>query len=82
MDQRSGRAHEPNAEKGTVRRYHDSGLNQLRAHFNTFLAAYNFARKLKALKGLTPAEYVAKCWTEQPKRSKQHPNQLFAGLNI
>lgn len=69
-------------KEATVRRYHYGTHDQLRDHLQTFLSAYNFARRLKALKGLTPAEYIAKCWTEDPKRFKQNPNHLFTGLNI
>lgn len=41
---------------GTSRQRHD----QLRAH----LDAYNFAKRLKTLKGLTPYEQICKIWTE------------------
>ena len=39
-----------------------------RAHLADFLAAYNFAKCLKTLCGLTPHEYVCKIWTENPGR--------------
>jgi transposase InsO family protein len=68
-------------KEATVRRYHYISHDQLRDHLETFLAAYNFARRLKALKGLTPAEYIEKCWTTEPERLKKKPNHLFAGLN-
>ena len=38
----------------TVKRYFYETHNQLRAHLQNFLDAYNFARRLKTLKGLTP----------------------------
>ncbi len=30
------------------------------------LSAYNFGRRLKTLKGLTPYEHIYKTWTQQP----------------
>jgi hypothetical protein len=38
----------------TVRRYYYDTHDQLRGHLGDFLAAYNFARRLKTLRGLTP----------------------------
>ena len=44
----------------TVRRYHYDGHEQLREHLEDFLAAYNFARRLKTIGGLTPCEFICK----------------------
>lgn len=30
--------------------------------------AYNFGRRLKTLRGLTPYEFIVKCWTSGPKK--------------
>jgi hypothetical protein len=38
----------------TVKRYHDDEHAQLERHLTDFIAAYNFGRRLKTLKGLTP----------------------------
>ena len=38
----------------TVKRYFYETHDQLRAHLRDFVDAYNFARRLKTLKGLTP----------------------------
>lgn len=40
----------------TVKRYHYDGHDQLRTHLSDFLDAYNYARRLKTLSGLTPYE--------------------------
>jgi transposase InsO family protein len=40
----------------TVGRYYYDSLDQLRQHLADFVSAYNFARRLKTLKGLTPYE--------------------------
>jgi hypothetical protein len=44
----------------TVKRYFYETHDQLRAHLRDFVDAYNFARRLKTLKGLTPHESSAK----------------------
>jgi uncharacterized protein (DUF4415 family) len=43
-------------------------LAAFRATLQDFINAYNFARRLKKLKGLTPYEYICKCWTSEPDR--------------
>src|SRR4051794_21191806 len=65
----------------TVKRYHYDDHDQLRRHLADFLAAYNFARRLKTLKGLTPFEFVSKCWTSEPDRFKLNPLHQMPGLN-
>ncbi len=50
----------------TVRRYHYDSHDQLRAHLQLFLDAYNYGRRLKTLRGLTPYEFVCKAWTKSP----------------
>lgn len=47
----------------TVKRFHYDDHDQLRTHLSDFMAAYNFARRLKTLGGLTPYEYICKIWT-------------------
>ena len=53
-------------KEATVKRYHYDRHDQLRQHLHDFIDAYNFARRLKALGGLTPYEYCCKCWTSEP----------------
>jgi len=53
----------------------------LRAHLADFLAACNFARKLKTLNGLTPYEYVCKIWTSKPDRFMTDPIRQMPGLD-
>jgi hypothetical protein len=43
--------------------------------------AYNFARRLKTLKGLTPYEFICKAWKNTPDRFKVNPIQHTVGLN-
>ena len=68
-------------KEATVRRYYYENHDQLRAHLAAFVAAYNFAKRLKTLKGLTPFEHICKCWTEEPNRFIVDPTHLSPGLN-
>jgi hypothetical protein len=77
MDHFSGAA----PKEATVKRYHYDDHNQFRNHLTDFVNAYNFARRLKTLKGLTPFEYVCKVWTEEPDRFRLNPTHQSPGLN-
>jgi transposase len=65
----------------TVRRYHDESHDQLRQHLAAFVRAYNFGRRLKTLKGLTPYEDICKRWTLEPERFRLDPLHQMPGLN-
>jgi len=56
-------------KQATVHRYHYDSHDQLRQHLADFVNAYNFARRLKTLKGLTPFKFICKCRTNQPPDS-------------
>ena len=56
-------------KEATVNRYHYDCHEQLRAHLADFITAYNFARRLKILKGLSPYEYICNAWTKEPAYS-------------
>ena len=64
-----------------VKRFHYERHDQLRTHLTDFIAAYNFARRLKTLNGLTPYEYICKGWTAEPDRFILNPIQKRTGLN-
>ncbi len=53
---------------GTVSRYHYESHEQIRKHMDDFILAYNFARRLKTLKGLTPYEFLCKSYLAEPER--------------
>ena len=54
-------------KEATVYRYYYDTHQQLREHLTTFLMAYNFAKRLKTLKGLTPFEFICRQWQQQPR---------------
>jgi transposase InsO family protein len=64
-----------------VKRYHYDSHDQLPTHPADFLAAYNFARRLKTLGGLTSYEYICKIWTSEPDRFILDPIHQMPGLN-
>jgi len=69
-------------KEATVKRFHYDTHEQLRSHLTDFVNAYNFARRLKTLKGLTPYEAICKAWTKEPERFKLAPIHQMPGLNI
>jgi len=69
-------------KEATVRRFYYETHESLRAHLTTFLNAYNFAKRLKSLRGLTPFERICQLWTQQPERFRLNPFHHTVGLNI
>jgi len=68
-------------KEATVRRYHYDNHQQFQHHLETFICAYNFARRLKTLRGLTPYEYICKIWQNEPERFRINPHHQRPGLN-
>jgi transposase InsO family protein len=68
-------------KEATVKRYHYDSHDLLRTHLADFLAAYNFARRLKMLNGLTLYEYICKIWTSELERFILDPIHQMPGLN-
>ena len=68
-------------KEATVKRYHYDTHSQLETHATDFIAAYNYARRLKTLQGLTPFEYICKIWTSEPERFNVDPTHHTMGLN-
>ena len=65
----------------TVYRYFYQTHSQLRQHLETFMRAYNFAKRLKALQGRSPYEYICDQWRDNPDYFHQNPHHLTARLN-
>ena len=66
----------------TVKRFYYESHDQLRRHLADFICAYNFGRRLKMLKGLTPYEFLCKAWAAQSERFRLNPLKQIPGLNI
>ena len=69
-------------KEATVKRFHYDTHDQLKHHLADFVSAYNFGRRLKTLKSLTPYEAICKAWTAEPKRFRLDPLHQMPGLNI
>ncbi|MCA1565964.1 MAG: IS481 family transposase [Acidobacteria bacterium] len=65
----------------TVKRYHYETHEQLQEHLAQFLAACNFAKRLKTLWGPSPYEHISKCWQKEPERFRLNPHYLSMRLN-
>ncbi|GFR01614.1 transposase, degenerate [Trichonephila clavata] len=50
----------------TVKKYYYKSHQQLKEHLYSFVIAYNYAKRLKTLKDLTPFEFVCSQWTKFP----------------
>jgi hypothetical protein len=68
-------------KEATVKRHCYDNHDQPRSHLNDFIDAYNFARRLKTLKGLTPYECICNYWNKEPKNFKLNPIHQMPGLN-
>jgi transposase InsO family protein len=67
-------------KEATVYRYYYDTHQQLREHLQTFLMAYNLAKRLKTLAGLTPYEYICQQWQSQPELFLNNPFHHTVGL--
>lgn len=68
-------------KEATIKRFHDDDHSQFETHLALFVAAYNFGRRLKTLRGLTPYEFICKCGTSEPERFILDPIHQMPGLN-
>jgi hypothetical protein len=68
-------------KEATIKRYHYETHRQLKEHLAAFLDAYNFAKRLKTLRGLTPYEAICKAWADKPDRFRCDPTHFTSGLN-
>ena len=49
-------------KEATIQRFHYQTTNERNKHLQAFLLAYNHAKRLKTLRGLTPHEFVRAQW--------------------
>ena len=67
-------------KEATVHRYYYQNHQQLQEHLDLFLSAYNFAKRLKTLNGLTPYQFIIKAWGNNPECFTYDPSHLNLGL--
>ena len=68
-------------KEATVKRYHYDPHAQPETHLTDCISAYNYARRLKRLQGMTPVEYICKIWTKEPERFNINPIHHMMGPN-
>jgi transposase-like protein len=66
-------------KEATIKRFHYETTEQLNAHLQRFLQVYNFAKRLKRLKGLTPYEFVCAEWRKNPSNFIREPTHYPPG---
>lgn len=65
----------------TVNTFYYATHEQLKVHLDAYLMAYNFAKRLKAIKGNTPWQFILKQWIDYPQYFTINPNYYFKGPN-
>lgn len=60
-------------KEATIKRFHYETTAELNTHLQTFLMAYNYAKRLKRLKGLTPYEFICAEWQKNPTIFNRDP---------
>ena len=68
-------------KEATVRAYHYETYRQLRGHVADYLVAYNFAKRLRALRWKTPYETIQALWDTKPGLFRDSPDHLIPGPN-
>jgi transposase InsO family protein len=63
----------------TIKAFHYPDLEALRTHVLAFVAAYNFAKHLKALRWRTPFQAICEAWKGAPSIFKIDPHHLIPG---
>src|SRR3712207_1892691 len=66
-------------KEATIKAFHYPDLEALKAHVLSFVAAYNFAKHLKALRWRTPFQAVCDAWVKDPSIFKTDPHHLIPG---
>ena len=66
-------------KEATIKRFHYETTEELNAHLQTFLLAYNFAKRLKRLHGLTPYEFICAEWRKNPSIFIRDPTHFTPG---
>ena len=69
-------------KEATVNSFHYASHDELKKHLYAYLMAYNFAKRLKAIKGKTPWQFILNQWTNHPEYFILNPNHFLVGLNI
>ena len=67
-------------KEATVKCYYYNTPLQLKEHLYNFVNAYNFAKRLKTLKGLSPYEFIINSFKLHPNLFVVNPHHHNLGL--
>ena len=68
-------------KEATVNNFYYASHDELKQHLHAYLMAYNFAKRLKAIKGNSPWQFILNQWTIHPEYFSINPNHFLVGLN-
>lgn len=68
-------------KEATTHRFYYDTHDQLKRHLHAFLMMYNFTKRLKALNGLSPYDFLCSVWKNKPQLFFINPNLYNVGLN-
>lgn len=68
-------------KEATVNNFHYASHAELKQHLHAYLMAYNFAKRLKSLKGKTPWQFILNQWTIHQQYFIFDPNYFLLGSN-
>jgi putative transposase len=68
-------------KEATVKALHYTSIIEMRRHVRDWLAAYNFAKQLKALSFESPFEALVQIWKSRPEVFHIQPSHHMLGLN-
>ena len=60
----------------TVKTYHHPAIVALKAHVLAFVSAYNFAKRLKAIRWKAPFEHICEAWQRETSAFRLIPHHL------
>ena len=65
----------------TVKSFKYMNHEELKQHLHSYMMAYNFAKRLKSLKGKTPWQFIKNQFTIYPDYFTINPHHFISGLN-
>jgi len=69
-------------KEATVKTFTYATTKQLIGHLRDFLMAYNVAKRLKALRGKTPWQFIQQEWKNKPQNFTIDRSLIHRGTNI
>jgi transposase InsO family protein len=66
-------------KEATVKQFYYDSSDQLKQHLYAFLMVYNFSKRLKSLRGLSPYEFVCRSFESCPECFSINPCQFTTG---